>query len=161
MAANSRNPKGKIVVGLYRLANQGSRRSAAGLSHRVKWLPYLVGYRIVVEWVLGIEIPPRTEIGPGLELQHGQGLVINPAVVIGSGVMLRNGVTIGNRLDGDGRELPCPRIGDDVEIGAGAIIIGPVTIGDGARIGAGAVVTADVPAGGSARGPAATIHPRT
>jgi len=85
---------------------------------------------------------------------------VNCHTVIGDNALLRNGVVIGNKVLADGTDSACPVIGDDVEIGANAVIIGPIAIGDGARIGAGAVVTKDVPAGGIARGnPAVIIAP--
>ena len=68
---------------------------------------------------------------------------MNPHAVIGAGVMLRQGVTIGNRRSED----DCPVIGDRVEIGAMAVVIGAITVGDDARIGAGSVVVTDVPPG--------------
>lgn len=105
-------------------------------------------YRVTVEWVLGIEIPWKTAIGPGARLRHGVGLVINDDTVIGARVMLRHGVTLGNVQ----RAGECPVIGDDVEIGSGAVILGGITIGDRARIGANSVVTKDVPADGVAVG---------
>jgi len=69
--ANKQNPKGRIVVVLFRMASWFRTGPAVW---RVLGWPYLVGYRIVVEWVLGIELPPLTSVGPGLALHHGQGL---------------------------------------------------------------------------------------
>lgn len=90
-----------------------------------------------------MEIPVSTTIGPGLTINHGYGLVINADSTIGSFVKLRHGVTIGNRGDGRG----CPTIGNGVDFGVGASVLGEVCVGDGARIGSGAVVLADVPSG--------------
>jgi len=69
-------------------------------------------------------------------------LVIHPGTRIGEGVTLRHCVTLGNRRAGG----EAPTIGDDVEIGANALVLGPISVGNGAVIGAGAVVTKDVPA---------------
>jgi serine O-acetyltransferase len=92
------------------------------------------------------------EFGPGFVLIHSTGVVINGAVRGGSGVHIEHQVTIG------AERRQAPLLGDNVFIGAGAKIIGGVTIGDGARIGANAVVLQDVPANHTAVGvPARTI----
>jgi len=95
----------------------------------------------------------RTAIGPGLFISHGQGTILS-AERIGANLQVHQGVTIGWDYRGDRR----PIVGDDVFIGAGAKILGPVTIGDGARIGANAVVVCDVPAGATAVGVPARIR---
>ena len=81
------------------------------------------------------------------------GVVVHAGSVIGDDCTLRHGVTIGNRTP-DG---PLPVIGNNVEIGCGAIILGGITIGDGARIGAGAIVVKDVPPGAVALSAPATV----
>lgn len=160
LARNKGNGKGMIVVPMFRLAQSVARRKETS---RLSWLagvPYLVAYRVVVEWFMGIEVPAKTDVGAGLVVQHGQSLVVNCHTHIGDNVLLRSGVVIGNKVLADGTESACPVLGNDVEIGANAVIIGPIHIGDGARIGASAVVTKDVPAGGIARGnPAQIIAP--
>lgn len=141
--ANRGLPKSLFVVTAFRSVGwlAASRYGAGRFAY-----PAVAGlYKVAVDWVLGIEIPASTPIGPGLRLRHGVGTVVNPAAQIGNSVMLRHGVTIGNRNTRD--RTACPVIGDFVEIGANAIILGPIRIGDRARIGAGAVVTFDVPAG--------------
>ena len=95
-----------------------------------------------------------TEIGPGLFISHGQGTVLS-AERIGANLWVHQGVTIGWDYQGARR----PVIGDNVFIGAGAKILGAVTVGDGARIGANAVVVCDVPAGATAVGIPARIRP--
>lgn len=89
--------------------------------------------------------------GPGFVLIHSQGVVINGAVRGGSHVYIEHQVTIG------AEKGLSPVIGDRVFIGAGAKIVGPVTIGDGARVGANAVVVKDVPAGATVGGVPARI----
>lgn len=153
-AANRRQPKSLVVLSLFRFAAWFSPRRT--IVQRLTFPPVAVFYKVVTEWILGVEIPIRTKIGPGLRLRHGIGVVINPYAQIGSNVMLRHGVTIGNRLD----KTDCPVIGDDVELGAYAILIGAISVGDGARIGAGAVVVSDVPAGAVALCPPAEIRAR-
>ena len=94
----------------------------------------------------GIQIPPRTTIGPGLLISHFGSIVLNEDVVIGRNCNLSHDVTIGRSYRG-ARE-GCPRIGDHVYIAPGAKIFGSVTIGDFAAIGANCVVTKDVVARG-------------
>jgi serine O-acetyltransferase len=96
------------------------------------------------------------EFGPGLVLVHSNGIVINGLVRGGSGVLIEHQVTIG------AERRQSPTIGDDVFLGAGAKVIGPVTIGDGARIGANAVVVDDIPPHCTAVGiPARVVRRRT
>lgn len=150
---NPDNPKGRFVLTFFRLC-QVIRAWPGDL-----WLlgsPVLLLYVFFVEWILGIELGYKTKVGRRLRLFHGTGLVVHAGSVIGDDCTLRHGVTIGNRLAGG----PLPTIGNNVEIGCGAIILGGITIGDGARIGAGAIVVKDVPSGAVALSAAATITPR-
>tara|TARA_R110001583_G_C5667039_1_gene410305 strand:- start:6223 stop:6546 length:324 start_codon:yes stop_codon:yes gene_type:complete len=94
---------------------------------------------------MGIELNYKTRVGKGLVIYHGVGLVVNTGVVIGENCILRHGVTIGNFILKDGSESQCPVLGDNVEVGASAIILGNIKIGNNVRIGAGALVTKDVP----------------
>jgi serine O-acetyltransferase len=93
-----------------------------------------------------------TVIGPGLFISHGQGTILS-AERIGANLQVHQGVTVGWDYRGDRR----PIIGDDVFIGAGAKILGALTVGDGARIGANAVVVCDVPPRATAVGVPARI----
>ncbi|MDX6720715.1 MAG: serine O-acetyltransferase [Solirubrobacteraceae bacterium] len=146
------------AVAVYRLGSHLDRRFGASvealpapLRYAAK-VPLLVGQR-VVEAFTDIELPAQTRVGPGLRIWHGGNIVINPNSTIGAGCLLRHGVTIGN-LEPDG---PTPVIGDDVELGAYAQVLGDIRIGDGARIGAMSVVLRDVPAGATAVGVPARI----
>jgi serine O-acetyltransferase len=95
--------------------------------------------------VYGIELPYTVELGRRVIVEHQGGIVVHGAAAIGDDSIVRQGVTIGNRrLD---RLDDAPRIGRNVNIGAGAVIVGAITVGDGANIGANAVVVRDVPAG--------------
>lgn len=153
--ANPRNPKAKFVLTLFRCAHSAR---GSGTRPRVVSLPIGIVYRLVVDWVMGIELPWKTSVGPGLRLDHGFGLVVNDAVVIGSNVVLRHGVTLGRRSEID----DCPRLEDGVDIGAGAIVMGRIVLGTDAVVGAGAVVMIDVPAGCSIVGnPGRLIAPAT
>lgn len=135
--ANAHNIKGKLVLFLFRLA-QLCRRAPKPLL--ILLVPYLILYRIVVEWILGIELPWNTTVGSGLKLYHGQALVVNDHSVIGTNCTLRHSTTIGHKELPDGTFSASPIIGNDVDIGSNTAIIGPVIIGDNVIIGAGSVV---------------------
>lgn len=110
--------------------------------------------------VFGIEVALRCRIGPGLYLPHTHGTVIG-AVEIGANVSIYQGVTLGARgLDATFAPSHRPTIGDEVLIGAGAVVLGGVRVGNGATVGANAVVLADVPDGGLAIGVPARIVDR-
>lgn len=112
----------------------------------------------LVRWWTLIEIHPGARIGNRLFIDHGAGVVIGETAIIGDDCIFYHGVTLGGQGDvrGDRRH---PQIGNNVVIGAGAIVLGPVTVGDGAKIGAGAVVVTDVPPGRTAVGVPAKILP--
>lgn len=141
LAANRHSAKGRVVVTAFRMTQaacaDGRPRLVAGLASGL--------YRLVVDWVLGIEIPPSVQAGPGLAVFHGTGLVLHPDTVLGSDVVLRHGVTIGTLGDDDSGVAPI--VGDRVSIGAGAIVLGAIRVGNDAVIGAGAVVVDDVAEG--------------
>ncbi|MFF0911590.1 serine O-acetyltransferase [Microbacterium enclense] len=104
-------------------------------------IPLVVAHRFLTEVVLGMEIRPKTKIGPGLTIYHGFGIVLNDHCVLGRNVVLRNGVTIGHKEPGQG----APVIGDDVSLGVNSLVIGNITVGAGTSIGAGAVVLKSAP----------------
>lgn len=151
--ANAHYPKSRLILRWLRAAQ--AWRTRGGPLGRTGYLLVGGSYKIVTEWVLGVELPASTEIGAGLRLRHGVGVVVNPATRIGSGVMIRQHVTLGNRQS----TSDCPTIEDDVEIGVGAVIIGAVTIGRGARIGPNAVVVKDVPPGAVVYSPISVQRP--
>ncbi len=91
----------------------------------------------------GAEIHPAARLGPGFAMIHTVGIVVGHEVVAGRNLVLYHGVTLGHTGTGPGQ----PRIGDDVRVGAGAKVLGPVQVGDRAWIGANAVVLGDVPDG--------------
>lgn len=93
----------------------------------------------------GIEIEPTTNIGYGLTIPHCGGIVIGGDCRIGKNCTILQGVTIGSNLFKDRYRLAT--IGDNVLIGAGSKIIGPINIGDNVTIGANSVVTKDIPSG--------------
>jgi len=139
LGANPRDPKTALVMVSFRVAQlmMGDLDRPRPIS-----LPFVVAHRLFTEFLLGIELRPKTSVGPGLTIYHGTGLVVNDHARLGSGVVLRNGVTIGHQ-EADGGS---PVIGDGVVVGASALIIGDIIVGEGARIGAGAVVVKPVAA---------------
>lgn len=131
------------------------------LGQLARWHRWLLPVWAVVDaiWtrgLMGAELPPTVAAGRGLRLNHGgRGVILHYDTQLGEGVVLYHHVTIGRTDQGD--EL-VPRLGDGVYVGAGAAIIGGITVGDGARIGANAVVTHDVPAHMTAVGVPAQIR---
>ena len=107
----------------------------------------------------GIEIHPGAEIGRRFFIDHGMGVVIGETAVIGDIVTLYHGVSLGGVTWAPGKRHPT--LEDDVIVGAGAQVLGPITIGKGARVGANAVVLKDVPAGATMVGIAARPAART
>jgi serine acetyltransferase len=146
----------RSVILLFRLSSYAFQGQSA-IRHIFR--PVAVFYKIYAEFILGIELPAQTRIGPGLRILHGVGLVVHKGARLGSGCMLRQGVTIGNKGDGEKTNL-LPVIGNNVEFGAGAIVIGNVNIGDNVIIGAGVVVTKDVPENSVVVGPPPRIFVR-
>jgi putative colanic acid biosynthesis acetyltransferase WcaB len=138
--ANRGNPRSRFVLAMFRLAQICHR-----LPPWIRWagLPHLAAYTLIVIWELGIELNYKAAIGPGLRLFHGTALVIHESTVMGAGCTLRHCTTIGMREGPD----DVPVIGDRVDIGSNAVLIGRIRIGDDAKIGAGSVVVADVAAG--------------
>ncbi|HEU4457563.1 MAG TPA: serine acetyltransferase [Methylibium sp.] len=111
----------------------------------------------LVQIAAGIELPCEAKVGRGVVIDHFGGIIVSGYAVIGDGVRLRQGVSIGLAHC----EEPCaPVIGKHVEIGAGAKLMGRITIGDHAMIGANAVVLKDVPAHHLAIGVPARIRSR-
>lgn len=134
-------------------------------SHRIAhalWQKNLKGpARILAQFtrfLTGVEIHPGATIGRRFFIDHGMGIVIGETAEIGDGVMLYHGVTLGGQVLTQTKRHPT--VEDDVVIGAGAKVLGPITIGKGSAIGANAVVTKDVPANHIAVGIPATNRPR-
>ena len=97
----------------------------------------------LVRWYTGIEIHPAAVIGQRFFIDHGTGVVIGETAEIGDDCTLYHGVTLGGTTWVKGKRHPT--LGDNVVVGAGAKVLGPITIGTGARVGSNAVVTKDVP----------------
>lgn len=106
-----------------------------------KWLGRMVSS--ITRWLTGIEIHPGATIGRRFFIDHGMGVVIGETAVIGDDCTLYHGVTLGGTSWVKGKRHPS--LGNDVVVGAGAKVLGPIDIGDGARIGSNAVVVKPVP----------------
>lgn len=104
----------------------------------------------------GIEIHPGAKIGQNLFIDHGMGVVIGETAEVGDNVLIYHGVTLGG-TGHKGNTKRHPTVGNNVIIGTGAKLLGPIKIGDNAKIGANAVVLADVPANSTAVGIPAKI----
>lgn len=98
----------------------------------------------------GIEIHPGAKIGRGLVIDHGMGVVIGETAEIGDDVLLYHGVTLGGTGKDKGKRHPT--LGNNVVIGAGAKVLGPIYIGSNSKVGANSVVLKDVPEGATAVG---------
>ena len=130
--------------------------------HRIAHRVWRAGWKLVARMIAqrsrritGIEIHPGATIGRRLVIDHGMGVVIGETAAIGDDCLIYHGVTLGGKKPGDREHTPGrrhPLVGSGVTIGAGAIILGTVSVGDGARVAAHAVVVEDVPAGALAVG---------
>ncbi len=116
------------------------------LSHRLwklglKWIARVISH--LSRWITGIEIHPGASIGSRLFIDHGMGVVIGETAEIGDDCTLYHGVTLGGTsLDAGKRH---PTLGNNIVIGAGAKVLGPIHVGDNARIGSNSVVVKEVP----------------
>lgn len=111
----------------------------------------------LVQILTGIELPCEVPIGRNFVIDHFGGIIVSGYARFGDNCRIRNGVVIGLARREDPR---APWIGNDVDIGAGAKLLGPITVGDNVLIGANAVVVTDVPANSTAVGVPAVVKPR-
>ena len=147
-AAHERDPAARGVSSLEVLAAWPGVHAL--LSHRVAHVLHEAGVpfvprtlALVTRAVTGIEIHPAARVGEGLFIDHGNGVVIGETAEIGENVTLYQGVTLGGTGFATGKRHPT--VQDNVTIGSGAKLLGPITIGHGAKIGANSVVIHDVP----------------
>ena len=147
-AALERDPAARSVGRVDLLLTYGGVQAL--LSHRVSHalheagvplLPRLLAYLTAA--VTGVEIHPAARIGRGLFIDHGAGVVIGETAEVGDDVTIYQGVTLGGT--GFARGKRHPTVGNEVMIGAGAALLGPIEIGDRSKIGANSVVIHDVP----------------
>ena len=125
--------------------------------HRKAYWFYHHKFYFIARWIsqrasrkTGIEIHPAAQIGKRFFIDHGTGVVIGETAIIGDDVTLYQGVTLGGTGKDTGKRHPT--ICDNVMIGSGAKILGPIVIGENSRVGAGAVVVNDIPANSTAIG---------
>ena len=107
---------------------------------KLNFIAKIIAY--ISRMITGIEIHPAAKIGKNLFIDHGVGVVIGETSIIGNNVLIYHGVTLGGTSLKKGKRHPT--INDDAIIGAGAKILGPITIGKQSRVGANAVVTRNV-----------------
>jgi serine O-acetyltransferase len=147
-AALERDPAARSVGRVEMLLTYGGVQAL--LSHRVSHalheagiplLPRLLAYLTAA--VTGVEIHPAARIGRGLFIDHGSGVVIGETAEVGDHVTIYQGVTLGGT--GFARGKRHPTVGDEVMIGAGSALLGPIEIGQRSKIGANSVVIHDVP----------------
>ncbi|BDS49338.1 serine O-acetyltransferase [Rhodoluna sp. KAS3] len=126
--------------------------------HRINHALYKSGFRVLsrvlatgTRFWTGVEIHPGATVGRRVFIDHGMGVVIGETAIIGDDVLIYHGVTLGGRENITAKRHPT--IGNNVVIGAGAIVLGNITIGDGSSIGAGTIVTKDLPANSVVVGP--------
>lgn len=141
---------GVHAVWAYRVAHRMWREPGLRLAARL--------LSQAVRAATGIEIHPGAQLGRRLFIDHGMGIVIGETAVVGDDVVLFHGATLGGKAMRRGKRHPT--LGDDVVVGAGAKVLGPVWVGSGAQIGANAVVVKDVPAGATAVGVPAVVRTR-
>ncbi|MBT9567789.1 MAG: serine O-acetyltransferase [Thiobacillus sp.] len=134
------------AVLIHRLSHQLWRKN-------LKWLARFVSH--IGRWLTGIEIHPGASIGRRVFIDHGMGVVIGETAEIGDDCTLYHGVTLGGTSWNKGKRHPTLQPG--VVVGAGAKILGPITIGANARVGSNAVVVKDVPQDATAVGIPARI----
>ena len=137
---------GVHAVLIYRLSNWLWLR-------QFRWLGRLVSH--IARFLTGIEIHPGATIGQRFFIDHGMGVVIGETAIVGNDVTLYHGVTLGGTSWAKGKRHPT--LEDGVVIGAGAQILGPITIGARAKVGSNAVVVKNVPPGTTAVGNPARI----
>lgn len=117
-------------------------------SNGFRWLGRFISF--ISRWLTGIEIHPGAHIGKRFFIDHGMGVVIGETAIIGDDCTLYHGVTLGGTSWQKGKRHPTLK--DDVVVGAGAKVLGPITLEQGARVGSNAVVVKDVPEGATVVG---------
>ena len=162
-AYKDRDPAARSCIEIFLLypglkAIRMHRRAHWCYKHNLKFLARAISQRAVRK--TGIEIHPGATIGRRLVIDHGTGIVIGETAEIGDDVLIYQGVTLGGTGKDEGKRHPT--IGNNVMIGAGAKVLGPITIGDNSKIAAGAVVLKDIPENSTAVGvPARVVRGKT
>jgi serine O-acetyltransferase len=147
--------QGLWVMAVYRLG-----RWRYGIRSRALRLPFSFVYRglkVLSQIMTGIELPAETKVGHRFLIEHFGGIIISGDAVFGDDCIIRNNVTVGLRRTG---VQGAPHIGDRVDVGVGAVLLGPINIGNDVSIGANAVVLVDVPDNCIAVGVPAIVKPK-
>ncbi len=136
--------------------------TAHRLTHALHEHGFVLSARAIsqgMKFLTGIEIHPGAVIGKGLFIDHGSGVVIGETAVIGDDCTIYQGVTLGGTGKHTGKRHPT--IGNNVMVGAGAKVLGPIKVGDNAKIAAGAIVLSEIPSNSTAVGiPARVVRLR-
>jgi serine O-acetyltransferase len=154
---HERNPwrQGLWVMVVYRFGRWRYR-----IQYRPLRMPFSFLYKVLfalVQILTGVDLPCETRVGHRFKIEHFGGIVVSGDAVFGDDTIIRNGVTVGLRHTG---VRGSPIFGNRVDIGAGAKILGPISIGDDVTIGANSVVITDVPSNSVAVGIPARIISR-
>jgi serine O-acetyltransferase len=146
--------QGLWVMAVYRLG-----RWRYGIRSRALRIPFSFVYRglkVLSQIMTGIELPAETKVGHRFLIEHFGGIIISGDAVFGDDCIIRNNVTVGLRRTG---VQGAPHLGDRVDVGVGAVLLGPIKIGNDVSIGANAVVLVDVPDNCIAVGVPAVVKP--
>lgn len=131
--------KSSFIYSFFKLSNYFATNENKVL--RLLGIPIRILYKLIIEFIMSIEIPDKLKVGKNFNIYHGIGVIINANCIIGDNVSIRQNTTLGSKYD-DG---PCPKIGNNVNIGCNTVIIGDIYIGDNVIIGAGSIVTKSFP----------------
>ena len=148
-----RDPAAKNTAEVALLYSGFHALTAYRVAHALEMKGYTFAARAVSQtarFLTGIEIHPGAKIGRGLFIDHGSGVVIGETTQIGDNCTLYQGVTLGGTGKHTGKRHPT--LGNNVMVGAGAKVLGPIKIGDNSKIAAGAVVLMDIPTNSTAVG---------
>ncbi len=134
-----------------------------GIASRLLRLPCTLLHRLAYGFVrnfYGIELPVTARIGRRLTVAHQHGIILHGNSEIGDDCLIRQGVSLGQNAPTPGvwvGDVPAPKLGNRVEVGAGSVLMGGIVVGDGVRIGPNAVVMTSVPAGAIVTAPMSRI----
>ena len=152
-AVKQRDPAAKSGVEIVFLYSGMHALLAYRVSHKLYVTKHYFSARLISQiarFFTGIEIHPGAKIGKGLFIDHGMGVVIGETAEIGDNCTLYQGVTLGGTGKDEGKRHPT--LGDNVMVGAGAKVLGPLTIGSGSKVAAGAVLLNPIPEDSTAVG---------
>ena len=157
-----RDPAAKSNIEVLALYSGMHAVLAYRVAHKLYVTNHFLSARAISQlarWITGIEIHPGATIGRGLFIDHGMGVVIGETTVIGDDCTIYQGVTLGGTGKDTGKRHPT--LGNNIMVGAGAKVLGPLTVGDYSKIASGAVVLSSIPEHSTAVGvPAKVVRQR-